>query len=167
MIFFANRKFFAYVSMLILSISINELSADQVSCEKIQSKTILLIGPQRTCFLNDRTSINSAGATFGGISDENVTGLEINGNRKVFHLPEKVSEKFPNLELYLIYSTSVTSIEQKHFKDMRKLRALHLNGNKIEKIPFDTFEDLVSLEQLELSELKMTYIYLKIIKLRC
>lgn len=63
--------------------------------------------------------------------------------------------------MYIEFSTGNNLIEiisKPIFRNMKKLKKLHLDGNHIETIPLNTFEDLTSLEELHLSIIKRFYV---------
>lgn len=72
----------------------------------------------------------------------------MNSNKKIFFLPIKVADSFPNLVVLSAWGCSLTKISKENIKDLRKLTFYTLTGNKIENIPSDAFEGLTSLEWL-------------------
>jgi hypothetical protein len=122
-------------------------SPNVVSCEKMHMTNWHAVGDVYACFLNEITVINSSETTISN-KNEDVTALEFSNNENIFMLPVKVAESFPNLRAFGVARCSVRAVTKENFKGLTKLRYLSLNQNKIEKIPSDTFADLVSLDQL-------------------
>lgn len=85
-------------------------------------------------------------------SDENspIAGINFWGNKKIFYLPTNVGTVLSNLIGYSAAKCSVKEISKANFKNMKNLKALWLHDNRIEKIESDTFDDLKSLETLDL-----------------
>lgn len=121
----------------------------EVSCENIQDNGLWKL---KTCDMKGSTKINSAGYSISAFQIQNVEGIDFSHNKKIFHLPDKVYESFPNLIVYNAYDCSIKSIFRRHFEGLFHLRGLYLNRNSIEKIPLDVFEDLKSLELLYLGK---------------
>jgi Leucine rich repeat len=103
-----------------------------------------------TCFMNE-TSIETIGVDISQ-SNESVTGLILNGNKKIFYLPENVPKSFPNLTVYFAINCSISNISSQNFKGMDKLTDLALNNNSISKVTSDTFNDLIRLVKLYLGK---------------
>jgi Leucine rich repeat len=110
-----------------------------------------------TCWMDKLTSIDSKEMTIAIDRDETIEGLSFWCNLKIKFLPIQVNEKFPNLLAYQASFCSVKEISKDHFKGLTKLKLLHLEGNQIEKVSTDTFEDLVALEGLDLSRKKLNF----------
>ena len=102
--------------------------------------------------MDESTSISSSGVEIAN-KDESVGGLWFKSNKKIFNLPENVNKKFPNLIGYDAEKCSLSAITKSNFVGLKSLRSLDLEDNQIRKISFDTFEDLYSLERLDLSNL--------------
>jgi Leucine-rich repeat (LRR) protein len=96
--------------------------------------------------------INETGITFAGNLDENTSGLDFSKSKKVTFLPENVSEKFPKLTMYDASYCRVRVIERIHFLNLTKLAKLDLKENIIREIAEDSFDDLVALKLIDLSE---------------
>lgn len=79
-------------------------------------------------------------------------------NPKFRFLPINVFEKFPNLKKYWVTSCGVRKISKLNFKSLFKLESLDLKDNQIEWIDGDTFDDLRSLKDLDLSVNKLARI---------
>lgn len=84
--------------------------------------------------------------------DESVKCLYFEHNKKVEFLPINVDKMFPALEVYIAYECSLSRVTKSNFKNLAKIKILTLSYNKIERISTDTFEDLVALIDLDLSE---------------
>lgn len=84
--------------------------------------------------------------------DDSVQFLSLLFNKKIFFLPVNVSQSFPNLLIYHAGHCSIETIKKINFEAMSTLRWLFLDGNQLERIDSDTFDDLTDLIRLEMSE---------------
>lgn len=133
-----------------------KIDAKEVACEKV---TVLSwgepIGKAKTCHMMHTTTINEPGATISSRDeDEAMAGLSFYTNMKIFYLPESVDGIFPNLMGYSAPFCFVKEISKVNFQGLKKVKFLYLQYNQIEKIPSNTFEDLVELEKVELRKKK-------------
>lgn len=101
--------------------------------------------------MNGTTSIDEQNVTIS-TSDVSMGGLSFHNNKKIVFLPINVGEKFPNLINYNAAYCSVKEVLKLNFKNLNKLKTLALHYNQIEKIGTETFSDLTSLEELNLSK---------------
>jgi hypothetical protein len=120
----------------------NQTAAKIVTCEKVEDLCCDSFGFFKTCFMNDKTTINGDGFNISP-NDETIERLIMTNNQEIEFLPENVNETFPDLFLY-------AAISNKNFKGLSKLRELNLAHNQIETIPSDTFKDLTWLQELDL-----------------
>lgn len=130
----------------------SDSSAEMIYCGTIQRVTFPHVSCMKTCTMWE-AKIASDSVTIN--RHEIVDGLTFGLNKDILFLPIEVAQSFPNLIGYTATSNYVTSIGKQHFKDLRKLRELRLNKNRIEVIASDTFEDLISLQWLALDENKI------------
>lgn len=72
-----------------------------------------------------------------------------------------LNKNFPELKSIDADFCSIRFIFKQNFENLNKLRYLDLDGNKIERINDDTFEDLLSLKVLMLSKYKNISFFLK------
>lgn len=98
------------------------------------------------------TSIDSPDFTISAEKDESVLGLNLGGNKNIFYLPNDVYKIFPSLIVYGAHLSSIQQISKRNFVNMSKLKGLFLQRNQIEIIENNTFDDLTSLEDLDLSK---------------
>lgn len=98
--------------------------------------------------MNDSTSILNFDSKLSSEVDKSVTGLNFDGNKKIFYLPVLISQKFPNLIAYTASNCSIDSISKENFQDLKKLKILYLHENEIQTLTGNVFEDLESLEEL-------------------
>lgn len=126
-------------------------SAEEIACETIENNDWFdtPVGTVKTCLMRETTVINEADVTIA-TNDESIGGLSLYSNRKIKFLPVQVGEKLPNLLGYSAYSCSIKTISKENFAGLNKLKVLYLNGNQIEKVNRNTFEGLVSLEDVRL-----------------
>lgn len=140
-----------FVVFTFFMLTVHQLEASEVQCERKENESFHLVGSVKTCFMQTVTAITSPGFSITP-KDDTIEGLRIDGNKKIHFLPEKVAEKFPKLLAYFANRCSVTEISKSNFEVLVKLRILLLSFNQIEKIYSNTFEDLKSLEYIQLSK---------------
>lgn len=151
--FVINRSFLCL--FLIFAITkLDSTNAKQVACESIYAWGFNSpMESLNTCWIYQSTTIDEPGVTLTSASNE-VTAISFWRSNQIFYLPEHINGNFPNLTFYDAYSNALTEITKENFVGLNKLRWLHLHGNKLERIPNNTFDDLSSLEVLRLSEFK-------------
>lgn len=103
------------------------------------------------CIMDVASVIKSTEVTISERDDE-IDGIDFSENKNILYLPVLVHEKLPNLIAYYAYHCSVREISKRNFEKLGRLEDLNLNSNQIETIGSDTFEDLVALQQLHISE---------------
>lgn len=74
-------------------------------------------------------------------------------------IPDGIGDVFPNLQYIRIDAADgvLNSIERRHFKNMKKLQELNFYFVKIKIIAEDAFQDLPSLEKLNLQDCNIDY----------
>jgi hypothetical protein len=102
----------------------------------------------KTCIINN--AIGIPGFSIWWPRDNNMNGLRIEPNKKVKYLPENLNDIFLNLVVYSAQNSKIQEISKIHFAELKYLKKLWLNNNQIQKVPGDSFEDLYSLEYLNL-----------------
>lgn len=127
-------------------LAVLQINAADLNCERNE---MAMVKNTKSCYLGDLTTINSHGYEISK-SDETVETLDFDGNTKIRYLPVKAGEKFPNLLVIAAGSCSLKEVSKINFDNMIKLRELLLYSNEIKKISSNTFEDLASLEILDL-----------------
>ena len=138
---------FFLTTLILLEI---EASSSEISCESINEFSFGYAGKFKTCDFDGSTKIDSLGFSISSTKDESVAAVQFARNKNIFYLPEKVSDKFTNLILYSANECLIREISKVNFKNLKFLKSLYLHNNQIQTIPGDTFEDLVSLNELEL-----------------
>jgi hypothetical protein len=128
-------------------LAIDNASGHQVPCEKIVYDDWSYIGSLQVCEMRESTVIDLPRSVIS-TRTSSVKALRLQDNKKIFFLPEKVSESFPELLSYSADACSLTIVSKRNFKGLSKLRHLGLSLNQIKKIDSDTFEGLVSLEKI-------------------
>ena len=108
--------------------------------------------------MDDVTTIDSNDISISSPKDRTVKGLLLEDNQNVKFLPVRVYEKFPSLVGLSAFDCKIKIITKANFEKLDKLKEIHMHGNLIEKISSDTFEDLISLEQIFLGELTETFV---------
>lgn len=119
------------------------IATEEVNCEKIYNT-----GKIKYCILDSWTTIDTDNVTIGNRMQKEFNTFQLNHNRRISFLPIKIYEKMPNLESYLAVECSITQIFKKNFEKLDRLVNLYLSGNQIEKIPSNTFEDLLEIEEI-------------------
>lgn len=118
-------------------------------CESMGAENWTHAGRQKTCYIKFTTWINSTGCSISS-TRESTTGLSFWGSKKIYFLPVKVAESFPNLLVYGANACSVRTISKENFKNLNKMIRLDIGHNFIETVPTDTFEDCIALEWLQM-----------------
>lgn len=103
--------------------------------------------------MDGNTEIATTGTSISTPRDANIGALTFYDNSKIRFLPENPARNFPNLVLYDASDCAVQAVTRANFRSLHKLQRLFLNGNEIPKIERNTFDDLTSLEELDLSEI--------------
>jgi Leucine rich repeat len=123
---------------------------DETWCEKFSVWPWSFSGGQRTCRVSITKAINSPSFLLPLNRDATVKGLEFFGNINIVHLPVNVKEIFPNLLGFGAGNCSIRIVARENFQGLVKLKELLLFENFIEKIPSNVFDDLTSLEFINL-----------------
>lgn len=121
--------------------------AFQVPCDRIVAKPF-------TCRMGRTTKIHRPGAVISTI-DGRVTRIEFETNKDIHYLPIEVYQKYPNLIIYEAHFCAIKEIEKRNFEKLYKLKTLTLQGNQIEAILNNTFDDLVELERLSIGKSRL------------
>lgn len=104
----------------------------------------------KTCIID--SAISLPGYSILWPKDNKMHGLRLEPNKKVKYLPENLNEIFLSLVVYSAQNCKVQEVSKVNFAELKYLRQLWLNSNQIQKVPGDTFEDLYSLEYLNLGK---------------
>lgn len=129
-----------------------DVSKKQISCITSTACDSAERGVTKCCELELGTIIEAADYTFA--ADTNYTSVDkliIAHQQNVEFLPVSVHERFSNLKLYSVVNTPVQKISKKNFEKLFQLNVLKLDRNQIEVIKNDTFEDLVNLGNIRIS----------------
>lgn len=125
-----------------------------VLCTEELSCRIELIGfegkSRNNCVIREQ-AIGAAGFV---VKQQNTTveAIEINSNKNVEFIPEKLAEVFPDLVIVYIEDCAIKSVGEEHFQNLHKLLGLHLSKNQIETIHDRAFKDLGELQRLNLED---------------
>lgn len=130
------------------------ISVSGVPCIQIvdQPGYFVFFASKKTCKIDTSAAIDSADFTISSDYDDDVDGIEYSSNKKIQYLPVNPATIFPDLVIIAASGCSIKSISRLNFEGLRKLRALYLESNRIERVNSDTFKDLDELEQIFLSE---------------
>lgn len=121
----------------------------QIACGRFKNATLEGI-TFNSCFPSQTARSDSPSTTFKEF-DDLVQFVSFLFNKKILFLPINVAKNFPKLLVYHAAYLSIDTIKKIHFEGMNKLRWLFLDGNSIERVDSDTFEDLIDLIRLEMS----------------
>lgn len=150
---FVFRKTIAIILAVFQVLSV--ASASHTECVSVINLIIWEdIGKQRTCNMTNEVSILSKDVEIRGKKDLKMRIINFYENGNIVFLPIKVHEIFPNLETYSAGCCSIKEISYENFMGLSELSALLLQNNTIEVISSGTFNDLKSLEVLELGKVK-------------
>jgi Leucine-rich repeat (LRR) protein len=128
------------------------VTANTISCSKIETNDWAYLGRQKTCWIDSFVSISTPGYQINSTRDETIISFNAASVKAMCYLPDSPSDIFPNLQMYQAYGSSVKTISANYFNDLKKLRYLSLGSNQIEVIENDAFDHLESLEWLHLSK---------------
>lgn len=117
----------------------------QISCEEIKKWDSFDNG--LACIMNDSAKIDLMRFRILPGSNEPMA-LYLKKNKKIFYLPIRLQESFPEIIRIEADHCTIKSISYENFKGLRKLVLLDLRYNRIESIVKNTFDDLVSLKWL-------------------
>lgn len=135
----------------------------RISCERIECISwdcCISANPLRTCFMDATTEMSEPLTNITSRRDFAVEGLWMQGNKKVNFLPHNTAKIFPNLLGLTAAQCSIKTIAYENFKKLYKLRMLLIGYNEIEEIESGTFEDLRSLQSLNLGKAAATCLIL-------
>lgn len=106
----------------------------------------------QTCYMHGETTIDSRGFLISSAKDRGMQQMFIGFKKKVFYLPENIDEKYPDIVHIWAQSSSIKSISNGVFDNLIALKELKLYNNQIEEIEGETFKNLKSLVELDLSK---------------
>lgn len=109
------------------------------------------------------TVIDSTGITFSPERNDSIRGIDFSDNKKIHYLPFKLHKTFPKLLVFAASSCSIKAISRENFKNLKVLRGLWLRNNQIETIPSNAFQDLISIDDIDLrnsSKLSKNFLFL-------
>lgn len=118
------------------------IEAKEIACEKVEGQT---------CEMIMATAIETPDVKISN-RDSSINRLVIRNSPKIFYLPIGVAENFPDLISYFAAAIPIKEISKQNFLGLSKVNSLWMYGTKVEKIPSDTFIDLVALETLYISK---------------
>lgn len=145
------RKLFFLLFILQVQIFTFAIALKQISCEKVINYEYADdIGSQKACVLKKVTVIDSLGFTFAPEKNDSIRGIDFSDNKKISFLPFKLHKTFPRMLVIAASSCSIKAISRENFKNLKVLRGLWLRNNQIETIPSNTFEDLTSIDDIDL-----------------
>lgn len=133
----------------------NELAcSESIACNDVHDYSFVeeFTKAKICCELEFDSYIDAHDYTFADDTNyKNTEILIIAQQQNVEFLPVSVHESFPILRIYFVVNVPVPKISKRNFEKMLELKYLKLERNGIEVIRSDTFEDLTSLERLQIS----------------
>lgn len=155
---FLNLKFLVLTLNVITSLSDGEILTIEISC--VNNHHIFqfeFIGEDKlqTCVIGDNYKINLNGFKFSNDDDydEKIKAISFSHNSNIFYLPDKVYEKFPEIQMFEAKNCKIGRIEASNFEKLNSLIAVDLSNNLIKSVPFDVFKDSRKLQVISLSEI--------------
>lgn len=100
----------------------------------------------KTCVVNQ--NINNEDDVIGSAFDTTIEQFHISRNKEVRFLPREIGERFPNLENFFVRDCGLEVLRNHYFQNMRNLRLLSLQNNKISSIESFAFQGLTKVEHL-------------------
>lgn len=147
-----NRECFSVKIVLVLlmiSLNLKVSSSQEVNyigtCDESTN-----IGYVR-CALHQNIEIKTKSSILEVVFNKDVNELDFSYNREIFYLPILLDGSFYNLLGYFANHCSLTTITKNNFVNLRSLTVLMLTDNEIQNIKPGTFQDLTSLQTLDLS----------------
>lgn len=136
-------------------VSRNCASRNEISCKILDfcEDDRLFNRTAGCCQLDYGTYIDSPDYSF--MANEDYAVLEailVEYQGSMQFLPVFLHDTFPMLKVYSVIHTPARKITKKNFEKLFKLEKLRLQNNYIEAIQSNTFEDLISLQVLEISK---------------
>jgi Leucine rich repeat len=140
--------------MLILTVfaAIDEVKSKEVACESIKVATDRVKNDETTCFMINKTAIDTKDVTISTPNSSVVT-LTFYSNKKISYLPVNIDKSFPNLTRYNAAFCNILEVSRNNFKGLNKLKVLTLGHNPIEKIEDESFKDLTEMTNLDLGKI--------------
>lgn len=137
------------------------VTSTEVFCEKIEMVDSWTrnhgIPVTKTCQMGEAsgatTAINSTGFAISSEPDESAEGFNSWNNSKIEYLPEDICDVFPNLIVLSAGSCSIKSVSKDNFRNLNRLRYVHLYRNEIERIDNDVFDDNLELQEILLCKI--------------
>lgn len=124
-----------------------EVTLNEIVCEKFKE-----VRGFKQCVLTERTVISSPEFSLALLRDESVDAIALAYNKNIQYLPLSAHEVLPNLRWIDAAVCAIKSISHANFASLVKLEKLHLDANFIEEIEARTFDGLVALKEIYLSE---------------
>lgn len=143
--FFYCRRIFTLLLLVIYS-----NGAKYVPCESVAVGTRGWF----TCSMQDATVIGGLDFKISSARDERVQEILFNRNRKISFLPLDTSKNFPNLTGYSARNCSIRNVRKENFHNLNALKGIYLDNNQIETIFSETFEGLISLQEIFLGKVR-------------
>lgn len=153
-----HRSIFIPFLIFVLNVYTSKAASREVSCDYITDCFLIaFFGQQMTCYMKDVT-IDSQGFTIASPpKDETVTAMGFFSNKNALFLPDNIHEAFPYLMTLSASSCSIKTVSKENLKNLNKLRGLYLDNNQIKTIRSNVFEDLTSLQRLDLGKITLLY----------
>jgi Leucine-rich repeat (LRR) protein len=129
--------------------TIHRIETKQISCEKITIYDYVEKRSVKDCHMDKTTSIDSPNITIF-TRDNSMERLFLEHNKKIFYLPDKIGDAYPNLIVLRAANCSIKEITSTNLRNLAELEELYLKGNQIERIASGAFKSLEKLNELHL-----------------
>lgn len=108
------------------------------------------------CELSKDTAIADPNTKFSNTKNDDVTFIEFQNIKLIEYLPVDIYETFPNLAVFRGDRCAIKSVSYQNFRGLNNLSQLSLNGNDLETLEENIFDDLTSLSFLYLDSNKIS-----------
>lgn len=104
------------------------------------------------CLLKNTSAISSENVKISVKRGLSLVGINMHNNPKIQFLPVNIASKFPNISRIEATDCRIEKVSKINFKGLFSLWVLYLDGNLIEEIKSDTFEDLSGIKFIHLGK---------------
>lgn len=129
----------------------------QLSCSRENGGSKYATSSTRRCTIENQP-ITDPWYNILDTSDSFIESFYIDNDKNVKFIPENVGEKFPNVIVFHVVKTGLTSIAAKDFRNLPNLKEIELNDNEIERVNRNTFKYLLQLEHINLASNKIRHL---------
>lgn len=161
MIAFISQRSWFIIGIAFLLVFGRIGGASQASCKSSMVEWVLDHNEPaenlKTCYLNVTEAIDD-NLSISSVIDRLTSGIDVNNRKGLRSLPTNLFDVFPDLEALKVSNCSVTSVNDKHFRSLSKLKYLNSESNEIVIISSDAFVNLISLKFLYLGHNRIPFL---------